>query len=341
MTVVSDIFLNRYGQALEDELRETFAGQEGLLYNMLLYQVGWMDEQGMPLSGLSGDLLHPFLCLLSCESLLGDYAPALPAAAAVELVHNFSLIHEDVQSGSPNRGQRPTVWWIWGPGQAINAGDGMHALARLALMRIQDRGLPIARVIKALRLLDQSCLSMCEGQHLDLAFQEKLDVGVDSYFKMAAGKTGSLMSCAMGLGTLAATEDDGVVEAFAECGKNLGIACQISDDIHDVRTCSVGEAPAGNVLNKKKLLPVVYALETGDIRTKRELGTIYFKRILEAEDAPRIASILDELSALEYAQEKVRGYCQRAMESLEGLDLSSSGRGDLESLCQRIIAQDG
>ena len=316
-------------------------GQEGLLYNMLLYQLGWMDEQGMPLSGPSGECLHPLLCLLSCETLLGEYNPALPAAAAVELVHNFSLVHEDVQSGSPNRGQRSTVWWIWGPGQAINAGDGLHALARLALMRLQDRGISVARVLKAMRLLDQTCLNMCEGQHLDLAFQEKLDVGVDSYFKMAAGKTGALMSCAMGLGALSATEDDGVVEAFKECGKNLGIAYQIKSDIRDLWGSAGEEASSGNVLIKKKLLPIIYTLETADFRTKRELGTIYFKRILELQDVQQIINILNERSALEYAGERLRGYGQIAMECLEGIDIPSWSWEELQKLCQHIIALDG
>ena len=310
------------------------------MYNMFLYQLGWMDEQGMPLSGMSNERLHPLLCLLSCESVLGEYEAALPAAAAVELMYNYSRIHEDVQSGSPNRGQRPTIWWIWGPGQAINAGDGMHTLARLALMRLQDRGLSVSRVLEGIRLLDQSCLHMCEGQHMDLAFQEKLDVGVDSYFKMAAGKTGALMSCATGLGALAATEDADVVEAFKECGKNLGIAYQIKDDIRDLWGSSEEGIPSGNVLNKKKLLPIVYTLESGDLRTKRELGTIYFKRVLEPADMQQVLNILNERAALEYAQERVREYCQLAIESVSGVVLSPWARGELERLCQHVTTQD-
>jgi len=357
MAQFSDLFPSRYQHALEGELRETLAGQEGLFYNMLLYQLGWIDEQGVPRhspstafgAGPSGQRLHPVLCLLSCEALLGEFTPALPAAAAIELVHNFRLIHEDIQSGNPNRGQHPTVWWIWGPGQAINAGDGMHALARLALMRLQDRGLSVSRVLKALRLLDQSCLSMCEGQHLDLAFQERLDVGVDAYFKMVAGKTGALMSCALGLGALVATEDDKVVEAFKECGKNLGIAWQIREDIQDLsfdyaqdRQGSAGEqALSSDVLNKKKLLPIVYTLESGDLRTKRELGNIYFKRVLEPQDVQQIVNILNERLALEYAQERARDYCRTAMESLEGVGLSLWAREELEKLCQHIVAGAG
>ena len=337
MNPTSGVFTNRYRQPLDEELREAFAEQEGLLYNMLTYQLGWVDEQGMAISGSAAQRVHPLLCLWSCDSLLGDFTPALPAAAAVELVHNFCLIHEDVQSGTPDRGQRPTVWWLWGPGQAINAGDGMHALARLALMRLQDRGVPPASVLDALLLLDRSCLTMCEGQHMDLAFQEKLDVGVGSYLEMAARKTGALMSCAMGLGALAARCDDTVVEAFKSCGKNLGIAWQIKRDIHDLTSNAPTEAPSGNVLNKKKLLPVVYVFETGDLHTKRELGTIYFKRILEPEDGRQVVKILNERSALEYAQDRVSEYGQRALECLEDVHLSAQLREELQALSEDIV----
>ena len=341
MTRVPHSFGSKYRQALEEELRQSFTGQEGLLYNMLLYQLGWMDEQGMPLSGLSGHQLHPVLCLMSCEWTAGEYPPALPAAAAVELVHNYSLIHEDVQSGNPNRDNRSTVWWIWGPGQAINAGDGMHALARLSLMRLQSQGLSIDRVLKAMRLLDQSCLNMCEGQHLDLAFQERLDVGVDSYFKMAAARTGSLMSCAMGLGALAAVEDDSLTEAFKRCGENLGIAYQISQDVRELQEGTGDEVSMPNVLNKKKLFPIVNTLEKAELHTKRELGTIYFKRVLEPPDAERVIAILKESSAFAHAKETAEDYCQRALDALNGIDLPKQASEELESFCQDVIIRSG
>ena len=333
-------FRERYQSALEEELREAFARQDGLLYNMLLYQLGWLDDQGAPVSSLPGELLHPYLCMLSCESLLGEYKPALPAAAAVELAHNFSLIHEDVQSGSPNRGLRPTLWWLWGPGQAINAGDGMHALARLTLMRLQDRGLPVTRVLKSMQLFDRSCLIMCEGQHMDLAFQEKLDVGVDSYLKMAATKTGALIACAMGLGALAATEDAGVVNAFKEFGKNLGVAYQIKDDIRDIWGTSEGEISSGSVLIKKKLFPIVHTLENANPSTKRELGTIYFKRVLEPHDVKQVTEILNAQSALAHAEKSVGDHCRKALDCLPEVGLSQWGHDELEKLCRDLAVGD-
>lgn len=333
MPRLPDILYQRYQHALEEELRETFVNQEGLLYNMLVFQLGWKDEHGTPQSTGSGERYHASLCLLACESLLAEYEPALPAGAAVELVHNFSLIHEDVHSGSPSRGLRPSIWWIWGPGQAINAGDGMHALARLALMRLEARGVNGAKILEAMRLLDQACLRMCEGQYLDLAFQERLDVGVESYLKMAEGKAGALTSCAMGLGALVANGDPDVVRAFTECGKNLGIASQITDDVKEIVEGSADDLVSSNLLLKKKVLPVVYGLTAGEPATRRTLGTIYLKRVLEPPDVPQVVRILKDSGALEHASEKADEYRNAAFRSLEDVTLSDWGRDQLATLC--------
>jgi geranylgeranyl pyrophosphate synthase len=145
----------------------------------------------------------------------------------------------------------------------------------------------------------------------------------------------------MGLGALAAAEDDSVVEAFKSCGRDLGIAHQIRSDVDEIRRTSKDEASSGNVLIKKKLLPIVHALETGDIHTKRELGTIYFKRVLEPEDVERVVNILNEVSALEYAETKVEELCRTALDFLEGVDLSTWGLTEIQKLCRRISAGDG
>ena len=338
MPRLEGIFPSGYGPALETELRSSLEGQEGLLHNMLLYQLGGVDEQGTPLSSLSVECLHPLLCLLACESLSGEYAPALSPAAAVELVHQYAIMHEDVQSGSPNRGHRPTVWWIWGPGQAINAGDGMHAVARLTLMRLHKQGAPVERVLKAMQLLDRSSLSLCEGQHMDLVFQERLDVGVDSYLRMAERKTGALVACSMGLGALAATDDDAVVAAFSECGKHVGVAWQMAQDIRDLVASSGADGPSDNLLNKKKLLPIVRTLEAGEPSIKRELGGLYFKRLLEPADVGRIVEILEESSSMEFCRGLVEDRCLDALGALESVSLSDGSRGTLERLLQELKA---
>jgi len=338
MPGLAGIFPGSYGPALERELRSSLEGQDGLLHNMLLYQLGGVDEDGTPLASLSVECLHPYLCLLACESLGGELSQALIAAAAVELVHQYAIIHEDVQEGSPNRGHRPTVWWVWGPGQAINAGDGMHAVARLTLMRLHQQGMPVDRVLKAMELLDRSSLSLCEGQHMDLVFQERLDPSVDSYVRMAERKAGALVACAMGLGALTATEDESVLTAFRECGRQIGVAWQMGRDIRDLATSTGQDGPSDNLLNKKKLLPIVRTLEAGETSLKRELGTMYFKRILDPEDVHRIVAILEESSAMKFSRGLLESHCEKALDALAGAPVSSTGRDTLERVLREIRA---
>ncbi len=311
-----------YAAALEAELRENFDGKDGLLSQMLAYQLGWTDEQGATTSGLEKDQLLPYLSLLSCSSLAGDFSSALPAAACMAMVDGFIQIHEDVQTGSPQRDGRPAVWWVWGPGQAINAGDGVHALARLALMKLEAKGAPIDRTLEALRILDRSCVEMCEGQHLDLAFQDRTSISTDAYLKMASSKVGALVSCAAGLGALAATDDPQTIDAFRDFGRSLGVAKQILKDVDALWSDDRTEGTTDHIQSKKKLFPVVLTMEMADSSSRRNLDRVYMKRVLEPEDVAKIISILDENDARQQSIQKVAEYTERADSCLEKVTLS-------------------
>ena len=167
--------LHTHRQAVDEELRAVFEGRQGFLYDVLRYHMGWVDQQGIPVDAPFVLHFQPRLSLLSCEAVSGDFHPALPAAAAVELVHNFTLVHGDVQSnrsaGKPGSEDRPSIWWVWGPAQAINAGDGLHALGRTTIMRLAQRNVPPQHILSAMQSLDRACLTTCEGQYMDLEFQ--------------------------------------------------------------------------------------------------------------------------------------------------------------------------
>ena len=181
-----------YQQALADELRDAFADRTGFLYDLLRYHLGWADQNGVALDAPLPQHFQPLLALASCEAISGETGPALPVAAAVELLYNFSLVHGDVQAGRVDDRDRPSIWWVWGPAQAINAGDGLHAMGRATMMRMAQRGVSGEDTLRSIATLDQACLRMCEGQYLDLSFQDQLMVTTNEYYEMIERKSGAL-----------------------------------------------------------------------------------------------------------------------------------------------------
>ena len=331
----------RFRDEIETEIKSLVLEEDFPLYRMMGYHMGWLDEYGEAAEGESGKRIRPTLCLLACEALGGDVKAALPAAAAVELVHNFSLIHDDIQDGNSERHNRPTVWWVWGPAQAINAGDGMHALARLALLRQTDRGMSPEHTLKAVGLLDQACLRLCEGQYLDLTYQERVDISQDAYFKMIDGKSAALISCAAELGAVMSSVEEPAAQAMAQFGTKLGLAFQIRDDILDLwGQQDTGKPLAGDILNKKKSLPIVYAIENASGAERRTLGDVYFKRVMEPEDIEKIIGVLETLGAREFSQERANALCDEAVQSLREAGLTPRQTEELEAVARFMVARD-
>ena len=310
---------------MDAELRAAFADRQGMLYDLLRYHLGWVDERGNPADAALTPLHHcGVLSLAAADAVSGDHAPAAPAASAVELAYNFVLVHNDVQAGRIDQtNDRPSIWWVWGPSQAINAGDGLHALARSALMRLGDGGVPAATVLEALRSLDQACLTLCEGQYMDLNYQDQLMVSESDYLDMIRRKSGALAGCSARIGALAVGADDDTAGALYDCGEKLGMALQVRNDISDLWGTQGDGFTASNVLNKKKSLPLIHALQNAPTAAKRELGGIYMKRVLEPSDSARIVAILDEAGSRTYAEDYVERLLDDALAaaSSEGVRL--------------------
>ena len=330
--------LEIYRAALERELQVCFAGRDGFLYNLLRYHFGWVDQQGQPESAPERECFHSLLALASCEAWSGECTPALPVAAAVELVYNFSLVHGDVQAGRVDANARPSIWWVWGPAQAINAGDGLHALGRAAIMRLSRTNIPADRVLVAVEMLDRSCLAMCEGQYIDLQFQDRLLVTIGDYENMIGRKTGALTGCSAAAGALAAGAADVVQDRFREMGVKLGLAWQINRDIADFWGQAGDGVTASNVLNKKKSLPLIYAMEHCSTAAKRELGSIYVKRVLEPADVARIIGIMEETDARVYAAGKAQELMEQAVEVLDAEGIPAERQEGLRALARQSLA---
>ncbi len=307
--------ISRYSSMVETELRRIVADRGLPLYSMMEHHLGWSPDDasfGAPVSRPLGAL-----CLASCESLGADIDTALPTAAAIELVQNFCEIHDDIQAGKISRNGRDSVWWKWGPAQAINAGDGMHALARLALLGLGERGVGPARTFEAVKLLDKASLATCEGRFMDLEAQERLDMSSDAYLNMAEAKAGSLFGCAMEFGALAADGGDAARKSFADAGRDLGVAVQIADDMRQLASgLDENAPPSEDFMNKKKLYPVVRAFEIASPSERRRLGDYYFKRVLEPSDVQSLSAIIAGLGVSDEAEREIDARIARAVETI-------------------------
>lgn len=255
-----------YLETIEHELqvavkRANFP-EDTRLYEMLVYHMGWASNSNS--KTVRGKRIRPLLVLLSCASTGGDWREALPAASAVELVHNFSLIHDDIEDHSPLRHGRPTVWKKWGIPQAINTGDAMFALAHLEAVRLAETVSP-AVAMRAVELLQFTCLRLTQGQFLDLAYEAKPDLTTEDYWQMVEGKTAALVSACTELGAMAAFSNDDLVDLFRKFGRSLGLAFQVQDDFLGIWGNSdlTGKSSQSDLLSKKITLPVLYGLSLG------------------------------------------------------------------------------
>ena len=317
------------------------------LYEMLAYHLG-LDGK----DGARGKRMRPLLGLLAYQSLTGDYHAALPGAAAVELGHNFSLVHDDIEDADVERRHRPTLWALWGIPLAINAGDALFALSRLALYRLLEDGFSERRVLALMRVYDETCLALCEGQYLDISFERQADVTVDAYLEMIGKKTAALVGASVQAGAILATDDDSVVEAYRRFGYDLGMAFQMADDVKGSFWTSAesGKPEAGDIRKLKKTLPVVWALEHGGPDDRDRLASIYATRSAEGDlgiheggtldDAHvgEVLAILERSGAREHALSEARRYRDLALEHLERLPCPADRRKELAELVRSAIA---
>jgi geranylgeranyl diphosphate synthase type I len=327
--------------AIEEELRQVLACEDHDLrgyYHMLFYHLGWVDADGKPVDAGSGKRIRPVLCLLCCQAMSQDWQRALPAAAAVELIHNFSLLHDDIQDDSPVRRGRTTVWKIWGEAQAINAGDALFALAHLAVQRLRLHDVPPLTVLEALSILDETCLRLTQGQHLDMLFEQRDHVQIDQYLKMIAGKSAALMAASTGLGGLVGGAQGQTLEHYRAFGHNLGMAFQVLDDILDIwgDPCLTGKRAATDLYNRKKSLPVIYALERSP-----EVQRLYQQSTHPTDgDVQAVVSLLEDLGTRRYAEDTARIYSDEALKHLEATQPSEPAATALRQLCDYLLQRE-
>ena len=283
------------------------------LYEMVRYHLG-LDRDGP-----RGKRLRPLLGLLAYESLAGDHRQALPGAAAVELGHNFSLVHDDIEDRDVERRHRPALWSVYGVPQAINTGDTLFTLSRMALHRLSDLGFSDAKVIALMRLYDETCLALCEGQFMDIWGAEHDErLSVEFYFDMIGRKTAALIAASIQAGAMLATDDEAVIEAYRGFGWALGISFQLNDDLLGIwgDEQTTGKEPS-DLAKHKKTLPVIYALERAGSADVERLRQIMSSADPTAAQLAEARTILERCGARDYTRARARAHRDEALARLE------------------------
>ncbi len=319
--------------AIEDELRRVLRqmNDERLapLYHMLAYHLGWEGEAAGPKA--RGKRVRPLLVLLTAAAANGDWRTALPAAAAVELLHNFSLIHDDIEDDSPQRRGRPTVWKLWGIPQAINTGDAMFVLANTAIIELS---LPPERTLLAARIFQRACLQLTQGQFLDISYAEKRHLPLSAYWPMVRGKTAALLTACTELGAVCASAPPPVQEAYREFGEKLGLAFQALDDELGIwgDEALTGKSTASDLMQGKKSLPILYGLEQ-----KGEFARRWLAGDLTPEEIPALAAQLAAEGARAYTQETAARLTEEALSALERARPQGEAAVSLRALTHRLL----
>lgn len=301
---------------IEADLLAVLAPPDGQLdpyHIMMHYHMGWVDPQGQPAEVDRGKRIRPVMTILSAEAAGGHADQARPAAAALELIHNFSLLHDDIQDRSPSRRGRATAWTLWGEAQAINAGDAMFTLAHLAIPRL-GRSLDASRKLDLLVVLDETSLALTHGQHRDMSFETRDQVAAAEYLQMIEGKTAALTGACAEMGAISAGATADQRREYRAFGHGLGMAFQVRDDILDIwgDPALTGKEAAVDIWQRKKSYPVLVGLErSADLRALYGDPTPF--------DEPRVAQIIELLDAAGAREEAMRVVREHSAHTVEHL----------------------
>lgn len=301
-------------------LQEAIGALEPSIREVVEYHLG--------LSGGGGKALRPALVLLSAQAAGGTAEDALPGAVSVELVHNFSLLHDDVMDRDQERHHRPTAWTVYGESRAILAGDALQTLS-----------VEVLSEPRAIRVVANATQRMIAGQALDLGLEGRGDATVAECQEMIAGKTAALLSCSTGVGAILAGAPEETVSALTSFGEQLGMAFQAVDDLLGIwGRPEVTGKPVGNDLRQRKVsLPVAAGLETDEAPRLRELLAL---PELSDADVAEATSLLERCGARAFAAEEAERRLETALGELDRVPLEEGPRSELASLARFITERE-
>ena len=308
------------------------------------YHMGWTDAEGRPMKAPGGKGIRPTLAVLGAEAAWADPEVGVPGGVAVELVHNFSLIHDDIIDTDTERHHRPTVWSVFGIGQAICAGDALQVLAHQVLLD----GSPETSAAASAALADATA-AMIAGQSDDIAFETRRDVSVKQCMAMAAAKTGALLGCAASIGAILAGAPQVTVGALRDYGRHLGLAFQAVDDLLGIwgDPQTTGKPAGSDLRSRKKSMPIVSALAAGgpeaDELRALVLGPADATGPLEPltqDEVERASYLVEACGGREWTAVRAKANLDAALGALERVRLSAIPHRDLADLAVFVVERE-
>ena len=300
-------------------------------HEMLTYHMGWTGEGAGP--DATGKRIRPVMLLLCTAACGASWQLALPAAAAVELVHNFSLVHDDIQDNSDKRRGRTTVWVKWGAPMAINVGDALFVMSNQAIIDLKEN-YPAEVVVRAAEILHNTCLELTRGQFLDMSYEKTNDLTVEDYWPMISGKTAALLSACCHIGSLLGGADESKQDAYRSFGHYLGLAFQVEDDILGIwgDEALTGKSAASDLVEGKKSLPVLAGLgANGKFAGRWKEGPI------QIEEVQELARLLASEGGYETAVDAAKQMTDLALMSLRGADPQGEAGEALFELADKLL----
>jgi len=317
--------------SLEADIQKVVAtstiGNDQSLTDILAYHFGWNIKGSQP-----GKRIRPLLLLLATESCGESWQEAIPAASAIELLHNFSLIHDDIEDKSDTRRGRRTAWKEYTLPLALNAGDSMYSLAYISMERLSQFKSE-ETTLQSLRIFSQTCLNLTKGQHLDISFEDQDQVSIAQYWQMIQGKTAALIASCTQLGAVIAESDPTTQEAYRQFGLNLGLAFQVHDDLLGIWGDPevTGKSAASDLLTRKKSLPILFGLEQN-----QDFAALWRKEITP-DNVKQLAATLREEGAFDYTQKQAALLTEKARNYFQETGAQGEAAAVLEELMNLLI----
>lgn len=348
MTVPTPVVLDRVRLLTVPALRTAVDRLEPSIARVAAYHLGWVDADGNAMAGNGGKAVRPALAVLSAEAVGAGAEVALPGAVAVELVHNFSLLHDDLMDGDEERRHRPTAWKVFGPAMAILAGDALLALAEDVLLEGPEATGP-----RAARHLTEATDRLITGQAEDLSFEGRLDVSIGECMGMVGNKTGALLACSASIGAVLAGAPAEAVEALSGYGYHLGLAFQAVDDLLGIwgQPEVTGKPAWSDLRQRKKSVPVAYALSSGSRVAERLAGLLDETdpgrmraaeggQPVSEEDLALAAKLVQEAGGRDWTRAEAERQLGLALRRLDTMTVPDGARGELVELARFVTSRE-